>query len=152
MVKRISNDLKDKLLDAAEVVVVRQGIGNLTLDAVAAEAGLSKGGLLHHFPSKDLLIEALVVRSAQDWSTCYPEPCERHPEGPGRMTRALLSHCLSDTQGWTEQLRHSSAAIFAALAQNPLLIEPMREVYSELQSRVADDGLPPGMGEAVAAA
>jgi AcrR family transcriptional regulator len=144
--------LPDKLLDAAEAVVVRQGIANLTLDAVAAEAGMSKGGLLHHFPTKDRLVAALVTRSAENWRACYMEAYGRTPEGPGRMARALLSHCLSDAQGWTDQLRHSSSAVFAALAQNPSLIEPMRAVYSDLHRRIADDGLPPGVGEAIAAA
>jgi AcrR family transcriptional regulator len=144
--------LQDKLLDAAEAVVVRQGIANLTLDAVAAEAGMSKGGLLHHFPTKDRLVEALVTRSAENWRACYMEAYARTPEGPGRMARALLNHCLSDAQGWTDQLRHSSSAVFAALAQNPSLIEPMRAVYSDLHRRIAEDGLPPGVGEAIAAA
>jgi len=62
------------------------------------------------------------------------------------MARALLSYCLSDAQGWTDQLRHSSSAVFAALAQNPSLI------YSDLHRRIAEDGLPPGVGEAIAAA
>jgi AcrR family transcriptional regulator len=144
--------LRDTLLDAAEAVVVRQGIGNLTLDAVAAQAGMSKGGLLHHFPSKDRLIEALVRRSAESWRRCYTEAYERTPAGPGRMSRAILDHCLSDAQGWTKELQRSSSACFAALAQDPSLIAPMREVYSDLQRRVANDGLPPGVGEAVAAA
>ena len=144
--------LRDTLLDAAEAVVVRQGIGNLTLDAVAAQAGMSKGGLLHHFPSKDRLIEALVRRSADSWRKCYTEGYERTPAGPGRMCRALLDHCLSDAKGWTRELQRSSAACFAALAQDPSLIAPMREAYSDLQKRVANDGLPPGVGEAVAAA
>ena len=138
--------LPGKLLDAAEAVVVRQGISNLTLDAVAAEAGMSKGGLLHHFRTKDRLVEALVVRSAENWRACYLEAYGRTPEGPGRMARALLSYCLSDAQGWTDQLRHSSSAVFAALAQNPSLI------YSDLHRRIAEDGLPPGVGEAIAAA
>ena len=54
--------MQDRLLDAAEAVVVRQGIASLTLDAVATEAHMSKGGLLHNFP-----IEALVRRSAEAW-------------------------------------------------------------------------------------
>jgi AcrR family transcriptional regulator len=144
--------LQDRLLDAAEAVVVRQGIANLTLDAVAAEAGVSKGGLLHHFPTKNRLVEALVTRSAESWRACYMDAYERTPEGPGRMARALLNHCLSDAEGWTDQLRRSSSAVFAALAQNPSLIEPMREVYGDLHRRVAADDLPPGVGEAVAAA
>jgi AcrR family transcriptional regulator len=146
------DSLRDPLLDAAEAVVVRHGIGNLTLDAVAAEAGMSKGGLLHHFPSKNRLIEALVRRSAESWRKCYTEAYERTPAGPGRMSRALLDHCLSDAKGWTRELQRSSSACFAALAQDPSLMAPMREVYSDLQRRVADDGLPPGVGEAVAAA
>lgn len=143
---------QDKLLDAAEAVVTRQGIANLTLDAVAAEARVSKGGLLHHFPSKDRLVKAMVTRSADNWRACYTEAYERTPEGPGRMARALLSHCLSDAECWTEELRRSSAAVFAALAQNPSLNEPMRAVYADLHRRIAADGLPPGIGEAVAAA
>lgn len=140
------------MLDAAQRVVLRQGIANLTLDAVAAECGMSKGGLLHHFPSKDRLVEALVVRSAECWRGCYTEAYEQTPPGPGRMARALLSHCLSDAECWTEQLRSNSSAVFAALAQNPNLIEPMRAAYTELYRRIEADGLPPGVGEAVAAA
>ena len=113
---------------------------------------MSKGGLLHHFPSKDRLVEAMVRRSAEGWRKCYTEGYERVPPGPGRMCRALLNHCLSDAEGWTQELQRSSSACFAALAQNPSLIAPMREAYSDLQQRVANDGLPPGVGEAVAAA
>jgi AcrR family transcriptional regulator len=142
----------DALLDAAGRVVARQGIANLTLESVAAEAGVSKGGLLHHFPSKDRLVEAMVQRSAESWRGCYRSAYERTSEGPGRMARAVLSHCLSDAQCWTEELRSSSSAVFAALAQNPSLIEPMRAAYTELHTLIAQDDLPPGVGETVIAA
>lgn len=150
--KRTTPKSQDMLLDATEVVVARQGIANLTLDAVAAEARMSKGGLLHYFPSKDRLVEALVIRTAEGWRSCYTEAYERTPEGPGRMARALLDHCLSDAKCWTEELRRSSSAVFAALAQNPALIQPMRAVYADLHRRIAQDGLAPGVAEAVAAA
>jgi len=150
--KQTAPKLQDMLLDATEAVVARQGIANLTLDAVAAEARMSKGGLLHYFPSKDRLVEALVIRTAEGWRSCYTEAYEHTPEGPGRMARTLLDHCLSDAKCWTEELRRSSSAVFAALAQNPALIEPMRAVYADLHRRIAQDGLPPGVAEAVAAA
>jgi AcrR family transcriptional regulator len=150
--ERAHSKLLDALLNAAEKVVGRQGIANLTLDAVAAVAGISKGGLLHHFSSKDRLVEAMVVRSAENWRSCYMQAYARTPEGPGRMSRALLTHCLSDAKCWTEQLRSSSSVVFAALAQNPSLIQPMRAVYSDLHRRIAEDALPPGVGETVAAA
>ncbi len=140
--------LKDRMLDAAEAVVVRQGIANLTLEAVAAEAGMSKGGLLHYFPNKDRLVEGLVTRCAEHWREGSKEAYESTSPGPGRMARALLGH-LADTQGWTEQCLRSSSAAFAALAQNPRLIEPMRAVYHELRQRLAEDGLSAGIGETV---
>jgi AcrR family transcriptional regulator len=150
--KRTGTSLRDALLDAAEAVVGRQGIANLTLDAVAAQAGVSKGGLLHHFRTKDRLVEGLVTRAAEDWRACWKGAYESAPEGPGRMARGLLNHCLSDARSWTEQLRRSSSAVFAALAQNPSLIEPMRVAYSDLHRHIGEDGLPPGVGEAVVAA
>jgi AcrR family transcriptional regulator len=140
------------LLDAAEAVVVQRGIGNLTLEAVAAEAGMSKGGLLHHFPSKDRLVEAMVVRHAQGWRECYMLGYNSAPEGPGRMARGLLNRCLTDADCWTEQLRRSTSAVFAALAQNPSLIEPMREAYSDLYRLISEDGLPVGVADAVVTA
>jgi AcrR family transcriptional regulator len=136
------------MLDAAEAVVVRQGIANLTLEAVAAEARMSKGGLLHHFPNKDSLVEALVARCAEHWREGFLVAYEQAPEGPGRMTRALLAH-LDSAKEWTEQCQQGSCAVFAALAQNSRLIEPMRTVYGELRRRLTDDGLGPGIGETV---
>jgi AcrR family transcriptional regulator len=150
--KRADTLLRGALLDAAEAVVARKGFANLTLDAVAAEAGMSKGGLLHHFRTKDRLVEGLVTRAAENWRACWMGSYENASEGPGRMTRALLKHCLSDAKSWTEQLRRSSSAVFAALAQNPSLIKPMRAVYGDLHRRIAEDGLPPGVGEAVVTA
>ncbi|MFA9428676.1 TetR/AcrR family transcriptional regulator [Egicoccus sp. AB-alg2] len=49
-----------RLLKCAAEVVRRDGAGALTLDAVAEEAGASKGGVLYHFPTKAALVKALV--------------------------------------------------------------------------------------------
>jgi AcrR family transcriptional regulator len=141
-------DTRDRVLDAAEAVVVRQGIANLTLEAVAAGARMSKGGLLHYFPSKDRLVEGLVGRCADQWRAGALEAFERTPPGPGRMARAMLSH-LASAREWTEQCQQSSCSAFAALAQNPTLIEPMRRVYAELRRRLTEDGLSPGAADAI---
>lgn len=140
--------MMDRMLDAAEAVVVRQGISSLTLEAVAAQAGVSKGGLLHYFPSKDRLVEGMVIRCAEQWRTHALDAFEAADPGPGRMARALLSH-LVDKEEWTDNCAQSSSAAFAALMQNPRLIEPMRAVYDELRRRLSDDGLPPGAGETI---
>ena len=146
------NEKKEKLLKAAEAVVIQKGVGNLTLEAVAAEAGVSKGGLLHHFRTKDQLIETLVQRSADQWKKSYRSAYERTREGPGRMARGLLEYCLADSKSWTDGMCSASSAIFTALAQDPKLIRPMREAYTELYELLAEDGLPPGVSEAVVSA
>lgn len=53
---------RDRLLDAFETLLVSGGSRAATLDAVAAAADVSKGGLLYHFPSKDALVEAMLDR------------------------------------------------------------------------------------------
>lgn len=140
------------LLDAAEAVAIRDGVARLTFDAVAAEAGMSKGGVLHHFSSKEQLIEAMVRRTAGEWRECYMDAYERAPEGPGRMARGILNSCLLGDESWTEPLRRRFSCVLAALTQNPSLVLSMRETYADIYSRLENDGLPPGTGEAVGAA
>ncbi|RYD31266.1 MAG: TetR/AcrR family transcriptional regulator [Verrucomicrobiaceae bacterium] len=143
---------RDLLLDAAETVAAREGVSRLTFDAVAAEAGVSKGGLLHYFSSKEQLIEAMVQRSADGWRNCFMAGYEQAPEGPGRMLRGILNHCCMDARNWTDGLRRSYSAIFAALAQNSELVQPMRAVYEELYGLIRNDGLPDDVAEVVMAA
>jgi AcrR family transcriptional regulator len=52
----------DTILDAAEAVVAREGAARLTLDAVAAEAGISKGSVVYDYGSKEALIKAVIER------------------------------------------------------------------------------------------
>ncbi|GAA0037329.1 TetR/AcrR family transcriptional regulator [Brevibacterium metallidurans] len=59
---RNSSDTKEKLLDAFDALLEQHGTAGATLDAVAAEAGVSKGGLLYHFGSKAKLVEGSLER------------------------------------------------------------------------------------------
>jgi AcrR family transcriptional regulator len=53
---------RDRVLGAFEALLISDGERASTLDAVAARAGVSKGGLLYHFASKDALIVGLLER------------------------------------------------------------------------------------------
>ena len=53
---------RDRVLDAFELILIAQGERAATLEATASEAGVSKGGLLYHFGSKDALVEGLLAR------------------------------------------------------------------------------------------
>ncbi|MCI4043664.1 TetR/AcrR family transcriptional regulator [Streptomyces sp. TRM75563] len=58
---------RTQILDAATRVVQREGVKSVTFDSVAAEAGLTKGGLLYHFASRDDLIQAIHQHLADRW-------------------------------------------------------------------------------------
>ncbi|MFC4336154.1 TetR/AcrR family transcriptional regulator [Salininema proteolyticum] len=53
---------RDRILNAVESLLKEQGSKGVTLDAVAASAGVSKGGLLYHFGSKSELYDGVVAR------------------------------------------------------------------------------------------
>jgi len=131
---------RDDLLAAAERIVRRDGVGRLTLDAVAVEAGTSKGGLLYHFASRDALITAMVERHAVAFSASLDAAMAADPEPPGRWTRAYLRSSAKPT----EPVEGDAAAtgLLAAMASNPALADPLREQYAAWREQVADDGLP----------
>ncbi|BDV30905.1 TetR/AcrR family transcriptional regulator [Microbacterium terricola] len=53
---------RESVLDAFEALLVDEGERAATMDATARAAGVSKGGLLYHFGSKDALETALIDR------------------------------------------------------------------------------------------
>ncbi|MEN0086482.1 MAG: helix-turn-helix domain-containing protein [Leifsonia sp.] len=55
---------RDRVLDAYEELLAEQSERAATLDAVAARAGVSKGGLLYHFASKEALASGVLDRFA----------------------------------------------------------------------------------------
>jgi TetR/AcrR family transcriptional repressor of nem operon len=57
--------LREPLLDAATELFRRQGFVATTVDEVCAAAGATKGAFFHHFPSKEAIAEACLVRWRQ---------------------------------------------------------------------------------------
>lgn len=55
---------REVVLDAFQDLIVEIGAANVTLESTAARAGVSKGGLLYHFPSKSALFAGLCDRLA----------------------------------------------------------------------------------------
>lgn len=82
--------VRARLLDCAAQLIVDQGLSALTLEGVAREAGVSKGGLLHHYPGKDALIGGLFEQVV-DWFESQVEAAlEADETKPARFSRAYL--------------------------------------------------------------
>jgi AcrR family transcriptional regulator len=82
----------DRILDAAEELICTRGIAGFTLDGVAQEAGVSKGGLLYHFRSKDSLISAMQRRMASRMADTLSEAKARSEP----VLQAFVRHLRRD--------------------------------------------------------
>lgn len=143
MKRHRSNNSREEILDAAEAVVHERGVSGMTLDAVAARAGVSKGGLLYHFPSKEALIKSMVERIAVMARAHFAEELTKEPKGRGRHARAFIRLLLDSGGRFLPQLQRMATPLFVAIAGNPELLEPMRAAYAELRKGMLADGLAP---------
>lgn len=55
---------RQRILDSAQRIVLERGFAGTSVDAVLADASVTKGAFFHHFPSKDDLGRALIKRYA----------------------------------------------------------------------------------------
>ena len=116
---------RDKIVDAAEKVVIKVGAAHMTLDAVAEKASVSKGGLLYHFPSKEALLKAMVERRMQRLKEAQEKKCAELQNGG---TREIKAHILS-TLARNRKTDRINASLLAAAAHNPKLLAPVREYH-----------------------
>ncbi|WP_079529448.1 TetR/AcrR family transcriptional regulator [Halobacillus hunanensis] len=135
------NSRKVEILHAAASIVSREGIFNFTLEAVAKEAGMSKGGLLYHYPSKEALVQGMVEHLAESYTGKIESNAEDDPDDIGKWTRAFLNVTFNQTY----PNKDMNAGLLAAKAVNPELLNPIKEAYGEWQHRIEHDGLDPVM-------
>lgn len=111
----------DRILDAAEGLILTRGVAGFTLDGVAQAAGVSKGGLLYHFRSKDSLISAMQRRMASRIADALREA----KAGSEPVLQAFVRHLRRDYE--------RGGRSFAPL----LLAREREEPCEELRSLIA---------------
>lgn len=82
--------VRARLLEAAARIVIERGLPGLSLDRAAAEAGVSKGGLIHHFPNRRALVEGMFMEFLERFDRRLRELMAADPEPRGRFCRAYL--------------------------------------------------------------
>jgi AcrR family transcriptional regulator len=137
----------DLILTAAERVALRDGVLRLTVEAVAREAKLSKGGVLYHFATKESLIQAMLDRLIQ---YCEQEMAQhqQNDAAPGRWTRAYVRKTLAPLTPYPGEAafpksKEVGAGLIVAAATNPKLLEPLRKRFRTWQRAIERDGISP---------
>lgn len=162
-----------KILDAAERIVKSSGAAKLTFEELAQESGVTRGGITYHFPTKELLLQALVTRDMEHLSARQAHHMEQLA---GEPAAEVLAHLRTSTDDDPER-RRLVGGMLGAVAHDPSLLEPVRSFMHENSPidpqmsrddlrmwvlRLAADGLfwmevlkctdlPPGMRERVIA-
>lgn len=85
---------KAEILDHA-VAVLRRG-ESLTLDAVAREAGLTKPGVVHHFPTKERLVVSVIDHITERWEADLKAQAPAATT-PAERLRAYVEYALNGT-------------------------------------------------------
>ncbi len=115
-----SEQTRARIRVAAAKVIERDGAGHLTLEKVAAEADLSKGGLLYHYPSKDALLQGLLDHLLENRAGLI--------EGSGSAESVsdatLLNNLIDADFDLPKDERIMAQGLIAASAENPELIAP----------------------------
>ncbi len=148
--ERHRDQTRGAIHDAAVRLSAQAGFARVTIEAIAAEAGVSTRTFFNYFPSK----EAAIILSPP--VQLRGERADRFASGPVRDARGLL---VELTQLLLEQLesdppsRTASETVFAIAAENPAvfaaLVGQLDTVRIELSTLIARR-LPSGTGPQVA--
>jgi len=113
-----TNNVRDRLIDAAEICMHAKGIRATTVSEVAEVAGVSRGWLYRHFPDKVTLLGAAIVRLNEAyWSDAHA--MLEQVEGLDRQMALGIRHARTaydDPGALLMKLRMEEPEEFAACA------------------------------------
>ncbi len=112
-------------LQAALTIISRDGPGQLTLDAIARESGISKGGVMHQYRTKEAVLKALLDQQIE-----YFEEFSRHyiVKARERTSQPALATQIATLREASTKQHSIVFAVLGAMAQQPSLLSKTREM------------------------
>ncbi len=140
---------KDKICEAAMQLAIRDGLLAMTLENVAKQAGISKGGVMYHFPSKDELVRGVLDYFSEQCETMLMRRVIDDPEPRLRWARCMLD-CLFPESAASDRrtdvgeissdvLSRFFMAMLAGAVTSPAAMLPLRELATRMRKRFMSD-------------
>jgi AcrR family transcriptional regulator len=126
------------VLEAAAGAMVERGTG-VSLDHIAKRAGVSKGGLLHHFANREALIVALVDDAQQRLRENVLKHLDLSENTPGQLLRAYVRALTSGSDATTQYF--TAAPVWAGIYQIPEVVTIAAADAQWWDENLAADGL-----------
>jgi len=141
---------RDHILQAAGQLVLAEGPSALTLEAAAKAAGISKGGLLYHFPSKEALILGMIESHHEGYKSAIraEKALLPHPEAPGAFHQALINAGLKTFVACSDH----TPGMLAVVAQDQAAVARIQQAVLETHAMCDRDGLPKSLSNLILSA
>jgi AcrR family transcriptional regulator len=141
MGKRPNPATKEKLLDAAEEVLLDAGPAKLSVEAVVRRADLSKGAFFHYFASKEIMLGALLERLAGSIGTRIEALAAADANKRGRRLRAHANLTLDMPQAERKRLKALVLALVLAGIESEAVTASARAANESALAQAVDDGV-----------
>lgn len=131
-----------RILAAARAIAAREGVAHISFEAVAREAGLSKGGVLYNFPTKRDLMAALLKEMLAEHDALeagLPQDAQH---------RTLRRH-LASLNGLDTADSDLSMSILAVAAAEPDLLDPLRRALDADLARIEAEATDANLGRLI---
>lgn len=147
---RSADETKQLIIEAAAGLIGRHGTA-VPVTEIAEAAGVSKGGLLYHFPTKEALLSGLAADLMNQFRGSVERETTLEPENtPGRLTRAYIRVSFAHAADLTGLRDYIALAVH--LMFEPGLEELAHEDAAAWRAALSDDGLDSAVTRMVIAA
>jgi len=135
---------RQKVLEAAACIAGEEGISGLTLERVANRAGISKGGLLYHFGTKEEVLAGLVDSLIEEFEAEIRARIETGSSYPEAYVEAAFDHASRE--------RNLFSGLLAAIATDRGMASRLRDRYDDWLKQLEASGLTPARARVVSLA
>lgn len=122
--KKQPDVVRRALLTEAARIAASDGLAAVTIDSVAKAAGVTKGGLFHHFQSKQALIDGVMAEAIALFDEDVDRRMTVDPEPYGCFTRAYVDCMFAD-------LEREDARLWAAICASLMADASLRKTWTD---------------------
>ncbi len=123
---------KDRILNAAETLIMQRGFAGTSVDDILKGAGLTKGAFFHHFDGKGALVRELVERHAQKDIAFFMDLARQAEEQSDDPLEQVFLF-MESFEGYVSKLgEQPPGCIYAVYTYESMQFEPaIREIVAD---------------------
>ena len=82
--------IRKRILEQTAILISQKGISNVSIQNIETAVGITKGGVFHHFPNKEILIEEMFNQVILEVDQTIEYLMKQDEDEYGKFTRAYV--------------------------------------------------------------